>query len=142
LTQGGIATAHGSCSRIRQVAPVCTPHVTHGFLAPHEIEPTRLRRSSSDHSIDAARALLRSGAGGRYRSTSGCYRWDRQTVASELWGQGGTLYPQVQDLYPLYPSSQRCGLCQHFKQTTLTTRLYKVRTNLYPPHTNRGVYAI
>jgi len=24
-------------------------------------------------------------------------------VASELWGQGGTLYPQVQDLYPLYP---------------------------------------
>ena len=42
-------------------------------------------------------------------------------------------YPQVQDLYPLYPPSQRCGLCQHFKQTTLTTRLYKVRTNLYPP---------
>jgi len=24
-------------------------------------------------------------------------------VASELWGQGGTLYPQVQELYPLYP---------------------------------------
>jgi len=23
-------------------------------------------------------------------------------VSSELWGQGGTLYPQVQDLYPLY----------------------------------------
>ena len=22
------------------------------------------------------------------------------TVASELWGQGGTLHPQVQDLYP------------------------------------------
>ena len=41
--------------------------------------------------------------------------------------------PQVQDLYPLYPPSQRCGLCQHFKQTTLTTRLYKVRTNLYSP---------
>jgi len=54
------------------------------------------------------------------------------TVASELWGQGGTLYPQVQDLYPLYSPSQRCGLCQNFKQTTLTTRLYKVRTNLYP----------
>ena len=43
--------------------------------------------------------------------------------------------PQVQDLYPLYPPSQRCGLCQNFKQTTLTTRLYKVRTNLYPPLT-------
>jgi len=54
-------------------------------------------------------------------------------VASELWGQGGTLYlPQVQDLYPLYPPSQRCSLCKNFKQTTLTTRLYKVRTNLYP----------
>ena len=54
------------------------------------------------------------------------------TMASELWGQGGTLYPQVQDLYPLYLPSQRCGLCQNFKQTTLTTRFYKVRTNFYP----------
>ena len=45
---------------------------------------------------------------------------------------GGTLYPQVQDLYPMYPPSQRCGLCQNFKQMILTTRLYKVRTNLYP----------
>jgi len=42
--------------------------------------------------------------------------------------------PQVQDLYPLHPPSQRCGLCQNFKRTTLTTRLYKVRTNLYSPH--------
>jgi len=66
--------------------------------------------------------------------------------------------PQVQDLYSLYTPSQRCGLCQNFKQTTLTgkckwsygpscpvdfplnifihsftRRLYKVRTNLYPP---------
>ena len=32
----------------------------------------------------------------------------------------------------LVPPSQRCGLCQNFKQTTLSTRLYKVRTNLYP----------
>ena len=53
-------------------------------------------------------------------------------MASELWGQGVHCTPQVQDLYPLYPPSQRCGLCQNFKQTTLTTRLYKVRTNLYP----------
>ena len=53
------------------------------------------------------------------------------TVASELWGQGGTLYPPSSGLVP---PSQRCGLCQKFKQTTLTTRLYKVRTNLYPPH--------
>jgi len=41
--------------------------------------------------------------------------------------------PQVQDLYPVYHPSQRCGLCQNFKQTTLTTSLYKVRKNLYPP---------
>jgi len=40
--------------------------------------------------------------------------------------------PQVQDLYPLYPPNQRCGLCQNFNQTTSSTRLYKVRTNLYP----------
>ena len=33
---------------------------------------------------------------------------------------------------PVPPPSQRCDLCQNFKQTTLTTRLYKVRTNLYP----------
>jgi len=50
-------------------------------------------------------------------------------------GSGDTLYPQVQDLYPLYLPSQRCGLCQNFKQTTLAARFYKVRTNLYPPLT-------
>jgi len=43
-----------------------------------------------------------------------------------------TCTPQVQELYPLYPLRQKCGLCQNFKQTTLTARLYKVRTNLYP----------
>ena len=51
-------------------------------------------------------------------------------VASELWAQG-VRTPQVQELYP-HPPSQRCGSCQNFKQTTLTTRLYKVRTNLCP----------
>jgi len=58
------------------------------------------------------------------------------TVASELWEQGGTLYPPSSGLVP---PSQRCGLCQKFKQTTLTTRLYKVRTNLYPPPTYENV---
>ena len=57
------------------------------------------------------------------------------SVASELWGQGVHCTAQVQDLYPLYLPSQRCGLCQNFKQTTLTTRLHKVRTKLYPPLT-------
>jgi len=56
-------------------------------------------------------------------------------VASELWGQGVHCSPQVQDLYPMYPPSQRCGICKNFKQTILTTRLYNVRTNLYPPLT-------
>jgi len=49
------------------------------------------------------------------------------------YGDGGTLYPPSSGLVPLYPPSQRCGLCQNFKQTTLTTRLYEVRTNLYSP---------
>jgi len=63
----------------------------------------------------------------RTRSPSVLFRsqWRRN------YGDRG--YPQVQDLYPVYPPSQRCGLRQHFQQTTLTTRLYKVRTNLYPP---------
>ena len=43
--------------------------------------------------------------------------------------------PPSSGLVPPVPPSQRCGLCQNFKQTTLTTRLYKVRTNLYPPLT-------
>ena len=38
---------------------------------------TRLRRSSSDYSTDAARSLLRSGAGSRYESKGGCYPRDR-----------------------------------------------------------------
>ena len=59
-----------------------------------------------------------------------CHQW------RNYGDRGGTLYPQVQDLYPLHPPSQRCGLCQNFKRTTLTTRLYKVRTNLYPPAPN------
>ena len=55
-------------------------------------------------------------------------------------GYIGHCTPQVQDLYPLYPPSQRRDLCQNFKQTTLTTRLYKVRTNLYPaPRTYENV---
>ena len=64
--------------------------------------------------------------------------WDRRTVSGVgTMGTAGGVHctPQVQDLYPLYLPSQRCGLCQNFKQTILTTRLYKVRTNLYPsPH--------
>jgi len=36
--------------------------------------------------------------------------------------------PQVQDLYP----QVKDAACQNFKQTTLTTRLYKVRTKWYP----------
>jgi len=47
-------------------------------------------------------------------------------------GTGGYIVPPSSGLVPSVPPSQRCGLCQNFKQTTLTTRLYKVRTNLYP----------
>ena len=57
--------------------------------------------------------------------------WQQGAMASELWGV--TLYPPSSGLVPPVSPSQRCGLCQNFKQTTLTTRLYKVRTNLHPP---------
>ena len=57
-------------------------------------------------------------------------------------GTGGYIVPPpVQDLYPRYHASQTCGLCQNFKRTTLTTRLYKVRTNLYPPLTKTSRHA-
>ena len=56
-------------------------------------------------------------------------------VGTMRTGGGGCLYPSPSSgLVPLYTPSQRCGLCQNFKQTTLTARLYKVCTNLYPPH--------
>jgi len=63
------------------------------------------------------------------------FRVVNKPVASELWGHVGTLYPPSSGLVPPVPPSQRCGLCQNFKQTTLTTRLCKVSTNLYPPLT-------
>ena len=53
-------------------------------------------------------------------------------------GRGGYIVPPSSGLVPPVPPSQRCGLCQNFKQTTLTTRLYKVRTNLYPHLRNRS----
>ena len=55
-----------------------------------------------------------------------------RTVASELWGQGVHCTPKFRTRTPCTRPSQRRGLCQNFKQTTLTIRLYKVRTNLYP----------
>jgi len=54
-------------------------------------------------------------------------------VASELRGQGGTLYPLSSGLVPPVPPKSKMRLMSNFKQTTLTTRLYKVRTNLYLP---------
>jgi len=51
----------------------------------------------------------------------------------------GYIVPPSSGLVPTVPPSQRCGLCQNFKQTTLTSRLYKVRTNLYPPPSYENV---
>ena len=65
---------------------------------------------------------------------------DRQPWRRNYADRGGVhCTPQVQDLYPPVIPSQSCGLRQNFKQTTLTTRLYKVRTNLYPPPTYENV---
>jgi len=49
--------------------------------------------------------------------------------------QGVHCTPPSSGLVPPVPPSQRFGLCLNFKQTTLTTRFYKVCTNLYPPLT-------
>jgi len=65
----------------------------------------------------------------------------RQANSNNVWSQhqwrrnygdrgAGHCTPQVQDLYPLYLPSQRCGLCHNFKQTTLTTRLYNYYNHL------------
>ena len=51
----------------------------------------------------------------------------------------GYIAPPSSGLVPPGPPSQRCGLCQIFKQTTLTTRLYKVLTNLCPLPTYENV---
>jgi len=47
-------------------------------------------------------------------------------------GTGGYIVPPKFRTCTPVPPSQRCGFRQNLKQTTLTTRLYKVRTNLYP----------
>jgi len=60
---------------------------------------------------------------------TGCKRkrqWRRN------YGDRGVHCTPSSELVPPVPPSQRRGLCQNFKQTTFTTRLYKVRTNLYP----------
>jgi len=67
-----------------------------------------------------------------YYKVKGWQIWLQYSGVGTMGTGGGTLYPPSSGLVPLYPSSLRCGLCQDFKQTTLTTRLYKVRTNLYP----------
>ena len=72
-------------------------------------------------------------------------RWELSWLSCDvpMWLQAGTQTGLAPSIWSpavaselssgLVPPSQRCGLCQNFKQTTLTTRLYKVRTNLYPP---------
>jgi len=47
------------------------------------------------------------------------------------YGDRGYIVPPSSGLVPLYPQVKDAA----FKQTTLTTRLYKVRTNLYRPLT-------
>ena len=71
------------------------------------------RVCTSDHHVDAV-----------HTNTSATIV--QPAVASELW-----YVPPSSGIVPP-PPSQRCGSCQNFKQTTLTTRLYKVRTNLCP----------
>ena len=53
-------------------------------------------------------------------------------------GTGGYIVPPSSGLVGL-PPSQRCGLCQNFTQTTLTTRLYKVNSYKFVPPTYEDV---
>jgi len=48
------------------------------------------------------------------------------------YGDRGYIVSPSSGFVPPVLPSQRCGLCQNFMQMTLTTRLYKVRTHLYP----------
>ena len=88
-------------------------------------EERRSRRPAS--AADRQRSIALRG-----RRPGYCREWRRNYGDR---GRGVTLYPQVQDLYL---PSQRCGLCQNFKQTTLTTRLYKVRTTGVNPAGDAG----
>ena len=49
---------------------------------------------------------------------------ERSSRQSQWRRNCGDIVPPSSGLVPPVPPSQRCGLCQNFKQTTLTTRLY------------------
>jgi len=58
-------------------------------------------------------------------------------VASELWGQRGYIAPpKFRTCTPCILQVKDAAYVKNFKRTTLTTRFYKVRTNLYPPAPN------
>jgi len=63
----------------------------------------------------------------------------RQHITNSVTGgsSGVGTMGTVQHLYPLYPQVKDAA-CQNIEQTTLTTRLHKVRTHLYVP-THLGV---
>jgi len=71
----------------------------------------------------------------RCGNLANCYTLVTYFTGVGTMGTGGYIVPPSSGHVPPVPPSQRCGLCQNFKQKTLTTRLYKVRTNLYPPLT-------
>jgi len=66
---------------------------------------------------------------------------NRQADADRQWrrnygGTGGcTLYPQVQDLYPLYPQVKDTAHVKILSNDFNYKIIKKVRTNLYPPLT-------
>jgi len=87
--------------------------------------PVRYRRINTDKQLPVASTAL------AWRRAD-----KRRFIASGVGtmgtGGGGTiLYPQVQGLYPLYSQVKDAAYVKILSKTTLTTRLYKVRTN--PP---------
>jgi len=135
---------HGRRPRLRRGVRYFLRQVTHAVLRNHQYERVAAVNVATARIAAARRPrcqLLTAPGAREDRSrplSKGCrvqisgvgtMGTGRYIVSSKF----STSCSRLQDLYPCTPPSQRCGLCQNFKQTTLTTGLYKVRTNLYPP---------
>jgi len=83
------------------------------FSAPYASRKTSVRhaRLFTTHVVQSAFQFPDVHASGRASPYSITERTVPGPVASELWGQG---YPQVQDLYPVYPPKSKMRLMSTF----------------------------
>jgi len=93
-------------------------------------------------SVSAATSVSVIAAGGASSATEvstriSCPRIDPSSGVGTMGTGGGYIVPPSSGLVPPVPPPQvkdAAYVKKHFKQTTLTTRLYKFRTDLYAPH--------